>query len=265
MIAVTWKWVSPAGDGGDPRWAGVSLADQAALECALGLAEPTGEEVVVVSAGSPLSVTGLRRAVAAGADRAVLVELPADAPSRTVATALAGVVGRARVVVCGDLSLDRATGAVPAFLAAELGAAQALGLVELGADGGEPDALVAVRRLDGGRRERLRLPTPAVVSVEGAVARLRRASLPATIAAADVPIEVVRGPSRPVERPVVTIRRYRPRPRVVPGPAGASALDRVRSLLAAGRTSAAGQTLVLEPRAAAARLLTALDDWGYLP
>ena len=43
----------------------------------------------------------------------------------------------AGLVLCGDLSADRGSGSVPAFLAAHLGAAQALGLVavELGAAG----------------------------------------------------------------------------------------------------------------------------------
>ncbi len=64
------------------------------------------------------------------------------------------------------------TGALPAFLAHELAAAQALGLVTLTTDG---HRLAAERRLDGGWRERLTVPCPAVCSVEAAGVRLRRA------------------------------------------------------------------------------------------
>ena len=97
-------------------------------------------------------------------------------------------------MVCGDVSADRGSGSVPAFVAAELGVAQALGLVER-----RPATATAARRvtrrLDGGRREVLAVTAPAVLSVEGAVARLRRASLPAELAARTAPIEVV--PGRP--------------------------------------------------------------------
>ncbi len=91
------------------------------------------------------------------------------------------------MVVCGDRSVDRGTGALPAFVAHELGAAQALGLValEVTAATGRPAdlALSADRRLDGGWRERLRVPLPAVCSVEAAGVRLRRASLAGALAA----------------------------------------------------------------------------------
>ena len=56
-----------------------------------------------------------------------------------------------------------------------------------------------MRRLDGGRREVLAVPPPAVLSVEGAVARLRRASLPAELESRRAVIEVVPGPDGPVE------------------------------------------------------------------
>ena len=83
-------------------------------------------------------------------------------------------------------------------MAAALDVAQALGLVDVGGvGGGEP--LGVTRRLDGGRREVLAVTAPAVLSVEGAVARLRRASLPAELAARTAPIEVVPGPTGPVE------------------------------------------------------------------
>ena len=48
------------------------------------------------------------------------------------------------------------------------------------------------RRLDGGRREVLRVRGPAVVSVEAAGVRLRRAALPATLASRDAAIPVTR-------------------------------------------------------------------------
>jgi electron transfer flavoprotein beta subunit len=87
--------------------------------------------------------------------------------------------GGADLVLCGDRSADRGTGAFGAFLAHELGVAQALGLASLGIDG---DHLTGERRLEGGWRERVVVRGPAVCSVEGGL-RLRRAPLGALLAA----------------------------------------------------------------------------------
>ena len=80
-----------------------------------------------------------------------------------LAAALRQEYGVPDLVLCGDLSADRATGSFPAFLAASLGAAQALGCVRLEPMDGH--ALKVHRRLDGGRREVLIVRPPAVVSI----------------------------------------------------------------------------------------------------
>ena len=66
---------------------------------------------------------------------------------------------------------------MPAFLAAELGAAQALGLVdvELDARAGRVDRVAPARPRPA---RAVRLDGPGVLSVEGSTARLRRAALP---------------------------------------------------------------------------------------
>jgi electron transfer flavoprotein beta subunit len=258
VIVVGWKWAPVVADGRAP---GTSAADRAALEVALRLAARSRDGVVVVTVGPPPAERGLREALAAGATRAVRVEAPTGLAGSAVATAIAGLAAGARWVLCGDVSADRGTGSVPAFLAAELGVAQALGLVAV--DVANDGRLRGVRRLDGGRREVLSIDPPAVLSVEGAVARLRRATLPAELAARGAAIEVIAGPTGPVEA-AAEVRPYRPRPRERPAPEG-EALDRVRRLTATGSAPAApAETVVLEPPAAADRILTALRGWGYL-
>ena len=195
MIVVARKWVA-----GDARWADVSDADRAALEVGLRLAEATGDAVTAVTVGGPGAERSLRECLAVGAAHAVRVDAPADLASSDVAVAIAAVAADARWVICGDASADRGSGSVPAFVAGELGAAQALGLVEVEPVG---SGVRAVRRLDGGRRELLDLTAPAVLSVEGSVARLRRAALGAEVAARTTPVEVRRGPSGPVVEPTV--------------------------------------------------------------
>ncbi len=187
---------------------------------------------------------------------------------------------------------------MPAFLAAALGAAQALGAtaVEAGSPaGGSPVAtvggdhrrqatadsanreggadlgagLVVTRRLDGGRRERVRVEAtveqPAVVSVEGGAARLRRASFPGVVAAGTEPIEVVAA-ARPTRRSDVTVVRtgpHRPRARLRPAPADDDPHARILALTGAMTDRTPPVLVHLDPTAAAQRILDQLRQWGY--
>jgi electron transfer flavoprotein beta subunit len=307
VIGVCWKWTARRVDVDpltgavheQPRSHGPSPADEAALETALRLAAP-GEPVVVVCAGPPEAEAALRDALAAGATRAVRLDgLPADAPSDRVAAALAGVLGTVRLVLTGDRSLDRGSGSVPAFVAAALGAQQALGApavepidpaptvggddrrgvtagsanraVDRAVDPGDGGLLVT-RRLDGGRRERVRVDAtegrPAVISVEGSAARLRRAPLPGVVAARTAAIEVAatgRGGARPGPAPATLVRTgpHRPRARLRPAPADADPHARILALTGAMTDRTPPVLVHLEPAAAAQRILEQLRQWGY--
>jgi electron transfer flavoprotein beta subunit len=275
-IVACLKWLAQPDAPDDERFAGVSPADRAALEVALTLGEQRGEPVVVITAGPAGADRALRTAVACGAARVVRIDLPVDAESRDVADALADEIERldsngASVVLCGDYSLDRGTGSVPAYLAHRLGAAQALGLVavetadEPASETARPPAraIRATRRLDGGRREVLDIPMPCVLSVEGSVATLRRAGLRQMLETHSAAVHVVAAtPGRHATATVVT--PYRPRARALAAPAGDQALDRLRALTDAGGTSTRGETVVLAPSDAAARIVQALRNWGYL-
>jgi len=271
MIAVCLKWVElrPEVDPvsgavhEDARFAGSSDADQAALEWALRCAESWQDRVLAVTAGPPAAEIVLRDALARGAAEAVRVDLIGDAPSTVVAAALAPVVQAARLIWCGDYSVDRGTGSVPAFLAARTGAAQALGLV--GVELGPPGEVGGVRRLDGGRRERLRVVGPAVLSVEGSTTRPRRASLAGSLSARTAPVEVVAGPTPGFEQTVSsTTHPFRPRPRILAAPSASRARDRIVALTtAASGASGRSDPVVTDPDDAAARIIAALAVWGY--
>jgi electron transfer flavoprotein beta subunit len=252
----------------DRRWSGVSAADEAALEVALTIADDTratsgSSEVTVICLGPASADDVLRDALAAGATSAIRVDASTELDSNVVAVALAEHLGGQDLVVCGDYSLDRGTGSVPAFLAAELSSAQALGLLDVRADlpDAPPGAFRVVRRLDGGRREILDVMAPAVLSVEGSAATLRRAPLAASLAARTAPVETVRGPHGRL--PEAEIHPYRPRARVVSAPAG-GALDRVRQILDIGGGDLHAELVTLDPAAAASKILDQLRDWGYL-
>jgi electron transfer flavoprotein beta subunit len=278
-VAVCWKWTARRVDVDpltgavveQPRSHGPSPADEAALEVALRLAA-AGEPVVVLCAGPPAAEAALRDALAAGATRAVRMDgLPADAPSDRVAATLAGALrnDHVRLVVCGDRSLDRGSGSVPGFLAAALGAAPALGLTGVEPD---DDGLLVTRRLDGGRRERVRVAAsegqPAVVSVEGAAARLRRAPLPGVVAARTATIEVVEvlgGGRAPASTGTTLVRTgpHRPRARLRPGPTDDDPHARILALTGAMTDRTPPVLVHLDPAAAAARILDQLRQWGY--
>jgi electron transfer flavoprotein beta subunit len=219
----------------DPRLAALSAADQAALEHALVLAEAWGARVLALSAGGPEADGPLREALALGAEvrrvdlpSAYLDDLVCD--ELALAKALVRALGDERpdLVLCGERSADRGTGALPAFLAHELGVVQAPGLVSLGLQGTD---LVAERRLDHGRREQMRVPLPAVCSVEAGV-RLRRAGLAAALAAGEAPVPVVTASLPATAVRVVQARPARPRPRHVPAPTG-TARERLLALTGA--------------------------------
>ena len=262
-IVACLKWVSRPDEPHDERYAGMSAADQSALEFALRQGELLGIEVVAITVGPTGAERVLRDAVACGATRAIRIDAPATTSGFDIATAITHEVPTARWVWCGDYSLDRGAGAVPAFIASLLDAQQALGCVsaELTHDG-----VRAIRRLDGGRREVLMVRSPGVVSVEGATAPLRRAGLAALRAATSpaAPIATAAA-STPVHQMEFVSRPYRPRAQVLPAPHGVSALERLRVLTdAAATASARGEVLHADPAEAAQRIVDALKAWGYL-
>jgi electron transfer flavoprotein beta subunit len=248
------------------RALGASPADLAALETALQLA--AGEEVVAVSAGPAATAQAtealLRDAIAAGAARAVRIEIPTGATSSQVAAAIAPVVEGARFVLSGDASLDRGSGAVPAFVAHRLKAAQALGLTSVTPTDPAESTVTAVfaeRRLDGGRREQLQVTAPAVLSVEAGL-RLRRAPLAAVIRARNAVINVVK-PIAPAHQEAEKLRPYRaPAP---PAPVAAAADPRARVLALTGMLAPARARRVVEadPAECADELLNYLSGHGY--
>ncbi len=266
---------------------GLSPADAAALEHALRIAGAWSGRVVAVCAG-PASTEPVLREVAALGVSVVRVPLGDEADGhryvselaedeRTLARTLLAAVapfGPPDLVLCGDRSVDRGTGALPAYLAHELGVAQALGLVAVETVPGA-HALVVERRLDGGWRERLRVTLPAVCSVEGAGVRLRRASLGGALATAGVPVPADRSlgvadvgfptSSGPGSFHIGPTRPFTPRTHVVPAPDAAD--PRLRLLALTGALVAHEPPTVVHPADAAGAadaLLAFLHRHGYL-
>jgi electron transfer flavoprotein beta subunit len=263
-IGVALKWVALAhadSRATDARYSGLSAADEAALETALSIAATWACPVRAASVGPQAARGALVQALAVGAAEVIHVDAPYNLASPAVATLLAHEFADCDVIVCGDYSLDRGSGSTPAFLAAELRAAQALDLSALVAEAA--GTVLVDRRLEAGRRERLRLTGRMVLSVGPSLARLRRAALPALIAARAAAIPSRIAPRQADAPQPLSEGPFRPRAKILPGPRGA-VRERLASLTGLSRPSAARQTVELSPAAAAERIISQLRDWGYL-
>ena len=290
VVCVNWVDLHPEIDlidgsiSTDRRRYGFSEADRAALEVGLGIADrDRGDgcdvEVVVMSVAPSAADDSLIELAASGADRIVRIDgdpdgdpaLSAAAVGRALAHGIEAI-GDVSLVVCGDLGFAWGSGAVPGYIAHHLEVPQALGALEVSADVDAvgaakvgPGELSVLRRLDGGRRELLRVPRPAVVSVEGAAARLRRAPLRSVMElrrrgiSADSACSPM--PSGLLAEHVGPIR---PRARVLAPPGATRALDRIAELTGAFVDRNPPRTVEAEPAEAAALIVEQLRTWGYL-
>ena len=161
-------------------------ADLHAVEAAVQLAD----EVYAVSMGPARADETLRHALAAGADRAVLLcdHVLAGSDTWATANALAATIewiGGADLVLCGISAIDGETGQVGPSVAQRLGWPQATGCESLEVEG---ETLIARRVVEGGY-ERLRMPLPAVVTVSETGFAPRYPTLPDRRRAASTVIE----------------------------------------------------------------------------
>jgi electron transfer flavoprotein alpha/beta subunit len=161
----------------DPDGPGVGRDDTQALAHALALADATQGRVTALLAGTSHESGPLQRALVAGAGRAVRLggEDYASVDFHTLGQALASGIKRigADLVLTGGRSDDEGLGAVPASAARHLGFAFIAGVEELAAAG--PRAVEIVVR-GGGRKRRLRIDLPAVLSIVPATSGLPRPS-----------------------------------------------------------------------------------------
>lgn len=189
---------------------GIDPLNEVAVEWALQAREAgAADRVVVISLGPPTAVEALRRALAMGADEAVLVTDPAFAGSDVRATArtLAAATERcgATLLVTGYESLDGSSGAVPAAVATILD----WPLISRFATGVLADGALRAMRDTGTGPTTVEVALPAVVSiVEGHVQprfpRLKdvvrtRGVEPTTWSGADLGVQPTAGGERVIE------------------------------------------------------------------
>jgi electron transfer flavoprotein beta subunit len=169
----------------------LNATDVNAVEEALRLKEAQGGEVVVVSLGPEKAIDSLRKALAMGADRAVLVADEGAAGSDLVATSrvLAKALEReeADLVLFGQQSSDGDGAVLWASVADRLRRPMVSQVAELTIEG---EGLTGKRQTEFGY-DVIAAPLPAVVAVSDAINEPRYPSLKGIMGAKSKPQDVV--------------------------------------------------------------------------
>jgi electron transfer flavoprotein beta subunit len=158
--------------------------DAYALEEALRLKEKHGGEVVVCAAGPARAAQVVREALARGADRAIHVEHEdfGAADAFAVARALADAMREEafELVLTGLQSDDQGHAQVGVVLAERLGIPHATIIMDVQVEGG---GLRVKRELEGGWFQWIKLPLPALLTIQSGINQLRYATLKGIMAA----------------------------------------------------------------------------------
>lgn len=149
---------------------GVSLVldpgDESTISAAIKLRDTVGNsELTAISMGPATAQEAMRRALAMGVDRAILVTDPALAGSDAIGTArvLAAVLKKegAELVFCSTESTDGYTGMVPAGIAEFLGLPQLTFAREIKIEGSK----AVIKRVTPTGYKTVESPIPAVVTI----------------------------------------------------------------------------------------------------
>lgn len=159
----------------------VNEPDAYALEEALRQKEAHGGEVVALTVGPARAAQVLREALAKGADRAIHVEgaqatqLDAYAAAEAITRAIAGE--SFDLIFTGLQSDDAGYGQTGVIVAELLGAPHATIIMQIepAADGGK--RIRVKRELESGNFQHVEMPTPAVLTIQSGINKLRYATL----------------------------------------------------------------------------------------
>ena len=163
----------------------INEPDAYALETALLLKEKHGGEVVVVCAGPDRASQCIREALAKGADRAIhivsndLAALDTFAVAGRLASAVA--LEKADLILTGLQSDDLGLGQTGAVMAEMLGIPHATIIIEVEMQdrglNGPPHSIRVKRELEDGWFQWMRIPLPALLTIQSGISKLRYATL----------------------------------------------------------------------------------------
>ncbi len=158
----------------------ISECDEYALEEALRLKEQHGGEVTLLSIGSSRAEKILRKGLAMGADRAILVvdeDRQVTSPL-SLATVLAALLREESfdLVLAGTQSDDAGYGQTGIMLAELLDVPHACLVMQIEAEPSQ-NRLRFLREMESGRFQWLRLPLPALLGIQAGSSPIRYVSL----------------------------------------------------------------------------------------
>ena len=174
---------------------GVSLVldpgDEGGVEAALLLQEKHGGEVIAVSMGPQTAQEALRRTLAMGADRALLISDPALAGSDSLGTAraLSAAIRREQpdLIICATESTDGYTGMVPGGIAQLLGMPALTFAREISINGDT----CTIHRVTPTGYQIIEGATPALVTVASGAYTPRYPSMKGIMASKRKPLEML--------------------------------------------------------------------------
>jgi electron transfer flavoprotein beta subunit len=161
--------------------------DEYAIEAALRLKEQFGGETVAISLGGVPHKETLRKALAMGIEKAVLLKDDSPRDSFSVARALAEEIKKISpdCVLFGKQAIDYYDETVPGLVAEFLGFPSVAVVVKLEVNG---DKVVCEREIEGGH-ERVETVLPVVISTQKGLNEPRYPSLKGIMASKTKPIE----------------------------------------------------------------------------
>ena len=182
--------------------------DEFAIEEALKLKEKTSgdSEVTAISLGTDNNKETIKKALAMGVDKGILIKDEKQPDSIGIAKALSEEIKAQGfdIVFCGKQSVDFDNSIVPQMIAEILGYSCATVVVDLKIEG---DKITAEREIEGGR-EVVELEFPAVIATQKGLNEPRYASLKGIMAAKKKTIE--EKPAVAAENSTEIIKMYNP-------------------------------------------------------
>jgi electron transfer flavoprotein beta subunit len=165
--------------------------DLCAVECAVRLKETHGGEVTAITVADDESESGLRKALAMGADAAVRIGVDEHVEDPLQVARMIGAWAAPQgfdLVLTGVMAADDGYGVVGPALGAILDLSHAGMVIELTVENGEA---AVTRELEEGLKEKLSVPLPAVLAAQTGLAEPRYVSIMGIRKVRKIPIEQV--------------------------------------------------------------------------
>ena len=164
--------------------------DEIALEEAVRLKEKgIATEIIVISIGTLQCQETLRTALAMGADRAILIESPADIEPLLVAKIIKQIALKEtpQFIILGKQAIDTDNNQVGQMLAGLLSWSQGTFVSNVSVEG---ENVIVTREVDGGL-EKIKLRLPSVLTTDLRLNQPRYLSLPNIVQAKRKPLDII--------------------------------------------------------------------------